>query len=221
MKGALHMKKSILIQLTALLTLAGCTSQDMASSSSGTDSGISSAASKTSASDTVDSQSSALTAEEIEAKCLEFLDNYYTGTKEADFDKCFGNFPDFYIDMLEKEVEVCGETHEEYMQAVLDDYKKYYGDDFDIKYQVSEENGEKGILFLYDDSIANFKDIIKTTYNKDVNLEEAYTVYITESISGSENSDSQKSEWFLLKIDGKYYLYENYYESNPVSETAE
>ena len=107
------------------------------------------------------------------------------------------------------------------MQDVLDDYKKYYGDDFDIKYQVSEENGEKGILFLYDDSIANFKDIIKTTYNKDVNLEEAYTVYITESISGSENSDSQKSEWFLLKIDGKYYLYENYYESNPVSETAE
>lgn len=214
------MKKSIFIQLTALLTLAGCTSQDMAASSSGTDSGISSAASGTSASDTVKSQSSALSAEEIETKCLELLDNYYTGTKEADFDKCFGNFPDFYIDMLEKEVGICGETHEEYMQAVLDDYKEWYGDDFDIKYTVAEDNGEKGILFLYDDSIADFKDIIKNTYNKDVNLEEAYTVYINENISGSKSSDSQKSEWFLLKIDGKYYLYENYYESNPVTETT-
>lgn len=214
------MKKSIFIQLTALLTLAGCTSQDMSASSSGTDSGISSAASGTSASDTVESQASALSAEEIETICLEFLDNYYTGTKNADFDKCFGNFPDFYIDMLEKEVEVCGETHEEYMQAVLDDYKEWYGDDFDIKYTVAEESGEKGILFLYDDSIADFKDILKTTYNKDVNLEEAYTVYINENISGSKSSDSQKSEWFLLKIDGKYYLYENYYESNPVSETT-
>lgn len=118
--------------------------------------------------------------------------------------------------MLEKEVEVCEQTHEEYMQSIYDDYVQMYGDDFEIKFQVSDdENGTKGILSL-ESSIDEFKDILKETYDRDVNLEEAYTIYITTVTTGSLDSYNVQEEWYLLKIDGEYYLYENYYESNPI-----
>lgn len=209
------MKKSIIIPLTAMLIFTGCNNSSQNDSSSES-SQISTENPVITASDTTANLSK--TADEIETICIDFLTDYYDGTKEADFDKCFGNFPDFYLDMLEKEVDVCGETHEEYMQGIYNDYVESFGDDFNISFQVADsgDGNGKGILYLYDDSLEEFKNIFKDTYGADVNLEEAYTIYITTAMSGSKTSYTEDSEWFILKIDGKYYLYENYYETNSV-----
>lgn len=205
-------KTTVLLQLSAILALTGCSSQDNAQTESVSNDD---STSQIVSSDKNNSESEL--AQQIEDICLEFVNNYYNGTMEKDFDKCFGNFPDFYLEMLEKETEICGETHDEYMQGIYNDYAETYGDDFKITSRVSDDgNGTKGILKLSDESTKDMKKIFKETYNKDVNLEKAYTVYITTVTKGSENEVSEESEWYILEIDGKNYLYERYYENNSI-----
>lgn len=159
------------------------------------------------------------TAEELEEMFYGFVKNYYDGTKEADFDKCFADFPSFYMDMLEKEVAICKQTHEEYMQDILLDYKLNYGDDFDFTVEIAEdEQSTKGILCLSADSLNEIKAIIKETYDTDITVDEAYVVYADITTKGSVDTYNEQVKWFMLKIDGKMYLYEPYYETNPLQE---
>jgi hypothetical protein len=203
------------LQLSAILALTGCSSQDTALSDNADN--YDSETQIVSSDKTSQSNSDSELAQQIEDICLEFVDNYYNGTIEKDFNKCFGNFPDFYLEMLEKEVEICGESHDEYMQGIYSDYAETYGDDFEITSRVADDgNGTKGILKLSDESTEDMKEIFKETYDKDVNLEEVYTVYVTTVTKGSADEYSDEEEWYILKIDGEYYLYERYYEENPI-----
>ncbi len=221
-------KKSMLLMMTAILALTGCENETEETSAD-----ISVNNAETTAITENKEDSSEMTAEkittmkddkkflsrdEIEETFLAIVEDYYKGTEEADFDKCFGNFPDFYLEMLEKEVEVCKQTHEEYMQSIHDYYVETYGEDFSISFVVTEDKeGSKGILNL-EQSLVDFEEVIKETYGKDIHLQEAYTIYLTTTTKGSVNAESIREEWFMLKIDGKYYIYENYYESNTIGE---
>ncbi len=209
-------KKSMLLMMTAILALTGCeneteeTSADISVNNAETTSVTESKEQK--------ENSDEMTAEKIEEIFLGIVDDYYKGTEEADFDKCFGNFPDFYLEMLEKEVEICEQTHEEYIQSIHDYYVETYGEDFTISFVVTEdEEGSKGILNL-EQSLVDFEEVLNETYGKDIHLEEAYTIYLTTITKGSVNTDNVREEWFMLKIDGKYYIYENYYESNTLTQ---
>ncbi len=204
-------KKPILVMVSAILALTGC---ENSIENSSVDNVVTS--NEVSEEVTTVNNSSDLTAEQIEEIFMGLISDYYKGTEEADFDKCFGNFPDFYLEKLEREVEICEQTHEEYMQSIHDFYVETYGEDFKIEFVVAEdEESTKGILSL-DESLNEFVKILKDTFGKDVNLEKAYTIYLSTSTKGSIYSDVVREEWFLLKIDGKYYIYENYYESNSI-----
>lgn len=205
------MKKSVAVSLIMMLMLTGCGSENTENNKTEEETMITEIEGI--------SFEHNLTNEELEKIFYEYIGDYYDGTKEADFDKCFGHFPDFYMEMLEKEVKVCNQTHEQYMQDILLDYKLNYGDDFDITYKISEdEQKNKGILCLSTDSVEQIKEIFKETYSKDVNVEEAYTIYADVTTKGSVDTYSEQMKWFLLKIDGNMYLYEAYYETNTIQE---
>ena len=213
----LNMKKTtIALQISAILALTGCSSDVSSDNESG---GMMNDASLVFTENGSNELAQENLADKIEKLAQEFFDNYYNGTMEADFDKCFKNFPDFYLEMLEKEVETCGENHQQYIDGVRQNYVDTYGDDFKISHRISvDESGTKGILKLSDDSVESMKEIFKETYGKDVNLEEAYTVYITTAVQGSLDSYSEEREWYILKIDGEFYLYEDYYEKYMLDE---
>ena len=64
------------------------------------------------------------------------------------------------------------------------------------------------------DSIEECKASIKQYLDADVDIEEAYAVNVQEKVTGSKLETPVYNEipWLILKIDGKYWLYETYYE---------
>lgn len=131
---------------------------------------------------------------------------YYNGIKDEDYDECFGIFPDFYRKAIEDESKEYGQTNDDYIKQINDQIKKQYGDDY---YSYAEITG---ILQLYDDSLTQTEDTINKTFGTNVKLEDAYTVYYNQIARGSADKGTEKLVYILLKIDGKYYMYDNYFE---------
>ncbi len=136
----------------------------------------------------------------------ELFEQYYKGIKQENADLCFSVFPDFYIDALTKESEECNQTNDEYIVDMNSNFKNTYGGDY---YAYSDITA---ILQLYDKSLLDLQKSINESFDNDIVLEDAYSVYVTQTARGSSNKGSQEYEYFLLKIDGKFYLYDSYYE---------
>ena len=143
---------------------------------------------------------------EITKAAEELLKQYCDGMTEADHDKCFDAFPSFYKKALEDENKEYGETNEQYMQSIKDGFAEKYGDDCYIFATVSS------VLQLSDESLESFRERISNSFDADVNIEDLYYVYFTENVRGSKNKSSDELEFFLPVIDGKTYLYDDYYE---------
>ena len=143
---------------------------------------------------------------EITKAAEELLKQYCDGMTEADHDKCFDAFPPFYKKALEDENKEYGETNEQYMQSIKDKFAESYGDDFYIFATVSS------VLQLSDESLESFKERKAKSCDADVNIEDLYYVYFTENVRGSKNKSSDELEFILPVIDGKTYLYDDYYE---------
>ena len=144
--------------------------------------------------------------EQITKVAEDLLKQYCDGMTEADHDKCFDAFPSFYKKALEDENKEYGETNEQYMQSIKDGFAEKYGDDFYIFATVSS------VLQLSDESLESFRERIAKSFDADVNIEDLYYVYFTENVRGSKNKSSDELEFFLPVIDGKTYLYDDYYE---------
>ena len=143
---------------------------------------------------------------EITKVAEELLKQYCDGMTEADHEKCFGAFPDFYRKAVEDENKQYGETNEQYMKSIKDGFAESYGDDFYIFATVSS------VLQLSDESLKSFKERIDKSFEIDANVEDLYYVYFTENVRGSKNKSSDELEFILPVIDGKTYLYDDYYE---------
>ncbi|MDO5560721.1 MAG: hypothetical protein Q4F95_14160 [Oscillospiraceae bacterium] len=133
---------------------------------------------------------------------------YYDGIQNEDYDKCFGVFPDFYRKALARESVEYNQTDDEYIKQIHNDIVKDYGDDYYAYQEIT------GILQLYDDSLKSTEDTINKTFNTELTVEDAYSVYCKQVTRGKLKKDSSEEiMYLLLKIDGEYYLYDNYFES--------
>lgn len=142
------------------------------------------------------------------------LTQYYDGMADADHDKCFGAFPDFYKAALEKENESYGETNDEYIQSIRKKFTETYGDDFYVYPTVTN------ILQISDTSMAELQERIRKSFDTDSVIDDLYYVYFTENARGSLDRTSYNLEFALLEIDGAYYLYDDYYEVPDEDETV-
>lgn len=134
------------------------------------------------------------------------LRTYYDGIRNADYDACFSVFPDFYQDAVNAECENSGLSHQAYIdyakKAIVDEC----GDDFLTSFSYAN------IFQLTDDSITAYEEILESSFEQKIELEDAYSVCITETTKGSLGTTSYDLEWFIFRIDGELYLYESYYE---------
>ena len=137
----------------------------------------------------------------------ELFEQFYKGIEQEDADLCFSVFPEFYVDAITKESIEFNQTNEEYVVDINNDFKDAYGSDYYAYVDIT------AILQLYDESLLNLQKTINKTFDNNTVLEDAYSVYATENVRGSLNKGSQEHEYFLIKINGKFYLYDNYYEN--------
>lgn len=148
--------------------------------------------------------------EDFDALVEEFtplLDTYYQGIREQDYDMFLSAFPDFYKEQVEQECKEQSMDHKAYMNGMYTNLTDQYGADFKITYTFSQ------IFQLTDDSLTAYDDILKTKFGVTASVSDGYSAVVKEATSGMKDSSSYDLEWFFLKIDGKLYLYENYYES--------
>lgn len=137
---------------------------------------------------------------------LDLLNTYYDGIKKVDFDKCFSKYADFYTERLEKDIEKEKISKVEYMKDIQNYYKENFGEDFDILLTIDS------ILQLTDESLKNTNEIINNTFNQSIKLEDAYTINVYERVQGKLDIQKIELEWFLIKIEGEFYLYDGAYE---------
>lgn len=138
---------------------------------------------------------------------LGVLQQYYEGLAEADHEKCFTAFPDFYKKAIEDENKEYGDTNEEYMQSIKTRFIEIYGDDFKISPKINS------VLQINDESMAGLQERINATFGTDIKLEDVYYIYFSENITGSLKTAENPLEFSLLCIDGNYLLYDAYFEN--------
>ncbi len=144
--------------------------------------------------------------ESMKKLSLDLLNTYYDGIKKVDFDKCFSKYADFYKERLEKDMEKEKISSSDYMKDIQNYYKENFGEDFDILLTIDS------ILQLTDESLKNTNEIINSTFDKSIKLEDAYTINVIERVQGKLDMQKIELEWFLIKIDGEFYLYDGAYE---------
>lgn len=142
----------------------------------------------------------------LEKEAGTLLEQYYTGIAEESHDKCFGAFPDFYKKAIEDESKSYGETNEEFMQYINESIKEGYGDDYTVYAEIT------AILQLTDESLSSLEEIINKSFSVNIKLEDAYSVYFNQNASGSKDRSCDECEYKMIIIDGKYYLYDDYFE---------
>ncbi|WP_044974564.1 hypothetical protein [Ruminococcus sp. HUN007] len=137
----------------------------------------------------------------------DLLKQYCDGLTEADHDKCFDAFPDFYKRSIENENKLYGETNDEYMQSLKKTMAEQYGDDFYMFASVTS------VLQLSDESVTDLERRMKDAFKNDVRLDDLYYVYFDQTIRGSKSRTTDKLEFILPVINGKIYLYDSYFEN--------
>lgn len=149
------------------------------------------------------------TSEEAITKIAEdVLKQYCEGLAEADHEKCFTVFPDFYKQAVEAENKEYGETNEEYMQSIKQGFINDFGEDFTLSASVNT------VLQISDESLNEMEKTINESFGIEIKLDDLYDVYFSETLSGSLNSETNPLQFLMLYIDGKYYLYDSYYEKS-------
>lgn len=135
------------------------------------------------------------------------FDNYYNGIKAEDYSLCFSVFPEFYQKATEDETKELGQTNDQYIKEINAYFNETYGDDYYAFITIGN------IVQLNDEVLESIKDGINKAFNVSISLEDAYSVYIDQTARGSLKKETQNYQYIMLKIDGQYYLYDDYFES--------
>ena len=112
-----------------------------------------------------------------------------------------------YKKAVEKENKEYNQENDEYIKEIDANLASTYGDDYYAYATVS------AILQIVDTSLAEMESIINKSFNIDIELEDAFSVQVNQVVRGKLNSTSEEMEYLLIKVDGKYYLYDQYYET--------
>lgn len=132
---------------------------------------------------------------------------YFNGIKNGSHDECFSGYPDFYKKAVEKENKEYDQENDEYIKEIDTNLASAYGDDYYAYATVT------AILQIVDTSLAEMESIINKSFDIDIVLEDAFSVQVNQVIRGKLNSISEEMEYLLIKVDGEYYLYDQYYET--------
>lgn len=185
------------------MLMSGCNKTDSNNNSAGT-------AENSSVADNLESTGDSTEYDKLVESFTPLVDSYYNSIMNKDYDEFSSVFPEFYLKALENESGIGkdGYTGKDFMQNNYDWYVNQYGDDFDYAYEFGD------IARIMPDSIEECKASIKQYLDADVDIEEAYAVNVQEKVTGSKLETPVYNEipWLILKIDGKYWLYETYYE---------
>lgn len=183
--------------------MSGCNKTDSNNNSAGT-------AENSSVADNLESTGDSAEYDKLVESFKPLVDSYYNSIMNKDYDEFSSVFPKFYLKALENESGIGkdGYTGKDFMQNNYDWYVNQYGSDFDYAYEFGD------IARIMPDSIEECKASIKQYLDADVDIEEAYAVNVQEKVTGSKLETPVYNEipWLILKIGGKYWLYETYYE---------
>lgn len=143
-----------------------------------------------------------------EEDAAKLIRNYYDGLEKDDYDMMMGGYPLFYQNFMAKEISAAGyPSVKAYMDETSDYFIKVYGADFTIKFTISDF---KKLTTTQRNERTN---AIASTFGiSNPNLEEAYSFMCHETSSGSVSTENHDTEYYVLVIDGKAYLYDLLYE---------
>ncbi len=146
--------------------------------------------------------------ESLKKDALALINDYYSGMEKENYDKFIGVFPDFYQKAFEDETKnEFNQTNDECITEMHDGFEITYGEDFYIVPEIIDS----GILQLDDASLKELNTMIADTFDVNVNVTDAYSVNFQQITRGSKNRDSNPMEFLMIKIDDKFYLYDNWY----------
>ncbi len=146
--------------------------------------------------------------ESLKTDAMALINDYYSGMEKENYDKFIGVFPDFYQKAFEDETKnEFNQTNDECITEMHDSFEITYGEDFYIVPEIIDS----GILQLDDASLVELNKMIADTFDVNVNVTDAYSVNFQQITRGSKNRDSNPMEFLMIKIDDKFYLYDNWY----------
>ncbi len=145
--------------------------------------------------------------QEVADATVSMLDEYYQGMRDADFDLTFKNYPKFYVDNVELELEYYGGTKDEYIsENNASYYTNNYGEDATISVDV------KSTTLMTKAVTKKYNKLVTNLYKGNQTIQSVYTVVVDKLVSGSLKEDSSQETWTILEIDNSYYLYDDYFE---------
>ncbi|MCI6582836.1 MAG: hypothetical protein MSH15_12790 [Oscillospiraceae bacterium] len=92
------------------------------------------------------------------------------------------------------------------MQSIRQGIIDQYGDDFYVFPTVTS------VLQINDESLDSLEKRIASAFDTEIKLDDLYYVYFTETRRGSLDKSTNPMEFSILVEDGKYYLYDTYFE---------
>lgn len=156
--------------------------------------------------------------QEVADATVSMLDEYYQGMRDADFDLTFKNYPEFYVDNVELELEYYGGTKDEYIST---DNASYYNDNYGEDATISVD--VKSTTLMTKAVTKKYNKLVTKLYKGDETIQSVYTVVVDKVVSGSLKEDSLQETWTIFEIDNSYYLYDDYFErlADTLSSTSE
>ena len=145
--------------------------------------------------------------QEVADNTISMLDEYYLGMREGNFDLTFKNYPDFYVNNIEMELEYYGGTKDEYISKNNSTYyTNNYGEDASISAEVT------ATTLMTKSVTKKYNKLVKSLYKGDATIQSVYTVYVDKTVSGTLKTETEPEIWTVLEIDNNYYLYDDYFE---------
>lgn len=138
------------------------------------------------------------------------IDDYVEACYKGKTGKIKSLAPKEYWDWREEEYgETAQEVTQEYAETFErreESWREYYGDDYKVSYEVVDK--EK----LDEDTLELFADALEDEYDIEFSVTEGYEVELEMTIEGSEDEDSDEATFYVLKIDGDWYVIDGYYD---------
>jgi hypothetical protein len=145
--------------------------------------------------------------QEVADSTASMLEEYYQGMRTADFDMTFKNYPEFYVNNIQLELEYYEGTEDEYLSADNATwYDETYGEDATISVDVVSTT------LMTDAVTKKYNDLVTNFYMETATVQNVYTVVVDKTVSGSISTDTVQATWTVLEIDDCYWLYDTYFE---------
>ncbi len=123
--------------------------------------------------------------------------NYFvTGMEKDSYKTLKKAFPEFVIDTFEDSYY----SIEDVLENLHEEAEDEYGREFKLSYEITRKSK------LDDDDLEDIEDAIDDYYDEDVKVSAGYELKVKLKISGGGDSDNEKIEVNVYKIDGKWYL---------------